>query len=138
MVFVGRNPRIYDTWEDCKRQVHQVSGCKHKSFRRYEDAMNAWNHHKATVFDGAAGNKPRGDSVHASHHPATMETKTCVPTLGERIVFDNMGSEDVVPERVAAVIIRDELLIDRSLIGLLLGLLILYAAIREFILSLSM
>ncbi|MGV8065630.1 hypothetical protein PJP13_29820, partial [Mycobacterium kansasii] len=48
-----------------------------------------------------------------------------------------MGSEDGSPERVAAVGVRDEPHIDRPLVGLPLGLLILYTAVREFFLLLK-
>ncbi|MGV7343299.1 RNase H1/viroplasmin domain-containing protein, partial [Mycobacterium kansasii] len=36
----------YKTWEDCSAQVHRFSGCKHKSFKSYEDTVNAWTQHK--------------------------------------------------------------------------------------------
>lgn len=34
----GRKTGIFNTWEECKEQVHKFSGCKFKSFSSYEEA----------------------------------------------------------------------------------------------------
>jgi Predicted double-stranded RNA/RNA-DNA hybrid binding protein len=35
----GRNIGIYDTWEDCKREVEGFSGAVYKKFSTYEQAQ---------------------------------------------------------------------------------------------------
>ncbi len=37
-VKIGRNVGIYDTWEDCKREVEGYSGAIYKKFSTYEEA----------------------------------------------------------------------------------------------------
>jgi len=34
----GRIPGVYETWDDCKKQVDGFSGAEHKSFHTYEEA----------------------------------------------------------------------------------------------------
>lgn len=35
----GRKTGIFNTWEECKEQVHGYSGCQFKSFSTYEEAV---------------------------------------------------------------------------------------------------
>ncbi|MET3617617.1 ribonuclease HI [Peptoniphilus olsenii] len=39
-VRVGKNPGIYNTWDDCKAQVHGYKGASYKKFSNLEDAKN--------------------------------------------------------------------------------------------------
>lgn len=39
-VRVGKNPGIYNTWDDCKAQVHGFKGASYKKFANLEDAKN--------------------------------------------------------------------------------------------------
>lgn len=39
-VRVGKNPGIYNTWDDCKAQVHGFKGASYKKFSNLEDAKN--------------------------------------------------------------------------------------------------
>ncbi len=39
-VKVGLNPGIYETWEECKKQVDGFSGAAYKSFKTLQDAQN--------------------------------------------------------------------------------------------------
>ena len=32
VVYKGRAPRVYDDWEDCRRQVHRFSGNSYKGY----------------------------------------------------------------------------------------------------------
>ena len=41
VVWVGNNPGIYETWEDCKLQVENFPGARYKAFRTREDAIMA-------------------------------------------------------------------------------------------------
>jgi ribonuclease HI len=43
VVWKGRKPGIYTTWEECKSQVHKYSGAKYKSFPTLDEAIVAFN-----------------------------------------------------------------------------------------------
>lgn len=43
VVWQGRNPGIYDNWEDCKSQVEAFENAKYKGFPSKEDAENAFS-----------------------------------------------------------------------------------------------
>ena len=43
VVWVGKNPGIYDTWEKCRKQVEGVEGAKYKGFPTREMAESAYN-----------------------------------------------------------------------------------------------
>jgi ribonuclease HI len=36
----GFNPGVYDSWEECKKQVHKYSGAEYKKFKNKNDAEN--------------------------------------------------------------------------------------------------
>lgn len=42
VVWEGREPGIYDNWEDCQAQVDMYPGAKYKSFRSQEEAVTAY------------------------------------------------------------------------------------------------
>jgi len=42
VVFVGRKPEVYLSWEDCQPQVDQFLGNLHKSYRSYHEAEHAF------------------------------------------------------------------------------------------------
>ena len=42
VVWQGRKPGIYLTWEECKMQVHGVEGSRYKSFPTMEEAQKAF------------------------------------------------------------------------------------------------
>ncbi|KAF7142433.1 hypothetical protein RHSIM_Rhsim05G0091300 [Rhododendron simsii] len=42
VVFVGRNPGIYDSWAACSDQVNGFSGAVHNKFASWDEAYNAW------------------------------------------------------------------------------------------------
>lgn len=39
----GNKPGIYETWDECKLQIHGYSGAKYKSFGTYSEAENYFN-----------------------------------------------------------------------------------------------
>lgn len=41
VVWVGNNPGIYETWEDCKLQVENFPGARYKGFKTREEAIMA-------------------------------------------------------------------------------------------------
>lgn len=42
-VRVGRNPDIYNTWDECKEQVSGYPKARYKSFEKFEDAERFMN-----------------------------------------------------------------------------------------------
>lgn len=42
MVFQGREPGIYRTWESCRAQVHGYGGAEYRGFASVADAERAW------------------------------------------------------------------------------------------------
>ncbi|XP_058075641.1 uncharacterized protein LOC131224104 [Magnolia sinica] len=128
VVFVGRTPGIYETWEECKSQVHGFSGCLHKSFTVYEDVMLAWNQHKATTIGKAVDETDGSRYVRASATSTTVDSGTCVAAPILPTVIGGDGSQDGNEERVGLDGPRNDLHIHRLLVGLLLGLFVLFAA----------
>lgn len=49
VVWHGRKPGVYETWEEAKEQVHGYSGAKFKKFKTVEDAIAAF--HGVTIAD---------------------------------------------------------------------------------------
>lgn len=45
----GRMPGVYETWEECERQVKGYSGAKYKKFPTYEEAFNFTNSEEVIV-----------------------------------------------------------------------------------------
>lgn len=45
VVFEGRKPGIYRTWEETKEQVHQFSGNDYKGFDSIEEAREAFDNY---------------------------------------------------------------------------------------------
>lgn len=43
VVWKGKRPGIYQTWDDCKAQISGVSGAQYKSFSSFEAAKKAYN-----------------------------------------------------------------------------------------------
>lgn len=43
VVWKGKNPGIFESWEDCKAQITGVKGAQYKSFSNFAEAKNAFN-----------------------------------------------------------------------------------------------
>ncbi len=43
VVWKGKRPGIYETWEDCKSQIDGVKGAQYKSFSTFAEAKKAFN-----------------------------------------------------------------------------------------------
>ncbi|XP_075516174.1 uncharacterized protein LOC142551010 [Primulina tabacum] len=43
VVFVGRKPGVYETWEEAHSQVNKFSGAYHKSYWNRDEASNAFH-----------------------------------------------------------------------------------------------
>lgn len=42
VVFVGRIPGIYESWDECRAQTDRYEGARFKGYTIYEDAITAW------------------------------------------------------------------------------------------------
>jgi viroplasmin and RNaseH domain-containing protein len=42
IVFKGRKPGIYQSWEECKAQIDGFSGCDHRGFNSLAEAESVW------------------------------------------------------------------------------------------------
>ena len=87
VVWQGREPGIYLTWEECKAQVHGAEGARYKSFPTMEEAQRALGEgappidykRKAAALSGDGGNRegvcPDAYAVDAacSGNPGMME-----------------------------------------------------------------
>jgi viroplasmin and RNaseH domain-containing protein len=56
VVTIGRNPGIYRTWEECKKQVDGFSGQRQRGFETVKEAEDYWEKHlqesKSSLGDG--------------------------------------------------------------------------------------
>jgi len=43
VVWDGKIPGIYDSWEKCKQQIHGYAGAKYKGFESHQEAVEAYN-----------------------------------------------------------------------------------------------
>lgn len=43
VVWKGKHPGIYDSWDDCSAQIKGVKGAQYKSFSTFEEAKKAFN-----------------------------------------------------------------------------------------------
>lgn len=43
VVWDGKIPGIYDSWEKCKQQIHGYAGAKYKGFEVHQEAVEAYN-----------------------------------------------------------------------------------------------
>jgi ribonuclease HI len=67
-VWVGRNPGVYDNWNDCKAQVDKFSGAKYSK-------LKATNQADALMeFNGVNGSSPSTSQVISSTKPTTIKT----------------------------------------------------------------
>src|SRR5277367_4069340 len=43
VVFQGRKPGLYYTWDECQKQVNEFSGAKFQGYTNRQNAERAWN-----------------------------------------------------------------------------------------------
>lgn len=58
VVWKGRKPGIFNSWDECKEQVHGFENAAYKAFATLEEANQAYNK-PAPVFDFAAKTRPK-------------------------------------------------------------------------------
>lgn len=69
VVFVGRNPGVYLSWEETKEQVHRFSGQNYKGFDSLEEAREAFDNYqngngvRATMRADSKGKSPKRKTV---------------------------------------------------------------------------
>lgn len=49
VVFVRRNPGIYEIWHECSQQTYKFRGAVFKGFRSWDEAHNVWVRHTTRV-----------------------------------------------------------------------------------------
>ncbi|MEM9142740.1 MAG: ribonuclease H family protein [Bacteroidota bacterium] len=54
VVWKGKRPGIYETWEDCKAQISGYKGAQYKSFSSFPDAKKAFNEDYSDYSKGTA------------------------------------------------------------------------------------
>ena len=66
VVYKGKVPGVYRTWDECNNEVHGVRGAKHQSFSSFEQAWEAYISYLA-----AEGIQPTGSPVQPAGSPVT-------------------------------------------------------------------
>lgn len=98
VVWKGRQPGIYSSWDECKRQVDGYMGAQYKSFPTRAAAQAAYSGRASDHFGQAAAPKPSAEllkklgecySVDAacSGNPGRLEYR-CVHLPSQRLVFE--------------------------------------------------
>ena len=64
VVWQGRKPGIYLTWDECKAQVHGAEGARYKSFPTMEEAEKAFEGGAPPITRAKASNlKPQTSNL---------------------------------------------------------------------------
>lgn len=78
VVWIGKVPGIYNTWEECKEQVHGVKGAVYKSFESHKEAEQAFTEEpSAYVFRKAA-------STESNKGVAKKTTRGSTPSINKK------------------------------------------------------
>ncbi len=101
VVWEGRKPGVYSSWDECKKQIDGIAGAKYKSFESKDLAERAfkgnyWQYVKATpgaTPDTKPGKQPRSAIVKesisvdaaCSGNPGDMEYRGVVTATGKEI-----------------------------------------------------
>lgn len=90
VVWIGHKPGIYDSWEDCKANIHKFKGAKYKSFYSKEEADKKFK----LGYEAYFKNKPKKEKVERPE--LTEEEKLLTPIL-ESICVDAACSANPGP-----------------------------------------
>nr|POE79026.1 ribonuclease h [Quercus suber] len=78
VVFVGRVPGVYDTWEEACAQVHQYSGADHKAFKHKMEVevafMKFWHIDDGNALQDSSSSTYSTHSISSSSTPSTEES----------------------------------------------------------------
>lgn len=84
VVWVGRRPGIYTTWEDCRAQVHGMKGARYKSFATREEAEEAFSvMPERPVVTSRRSGRTGSPSVATSRRIKRANTPTVAPVRRE-------------------------------------------------------
>ncbi|KAJ1431091.1 Ribosomal protein L9/RNase H1, N-terminal [Sesbania bispinosa] len=103
VVFHGRQPGIYGSWEECEIQVLGYSGNKHKSFKTLEEAQIAWSKHckKMSHFHNYTQYADDGDHKRANPGGSSSNSdkqKTPLHDMGinKNMILEEDGSDEFI------------------------------------------
>lgn len=102
VVWEGRAPGIYDSWEECEAQVSEYPGARYKSFSNQDDAVAAFRNngddlaifrqigaHKNDIVNYSAFPEIRLDAISVdgacAKNPGPMEYRGVMVATGEQI-----------------------------------------------------
>ena len=87
VVFVGRQPGIYETWDECKAEVENFPGARFKGFYSKEEAVMAYREDDASAsmaLCNISRHIKEGDEAPAPAAPAKPQAKPRVSKTGPR------------------------------------------------------
>ncbi|GAB4319075.1 MAG: ribonuclease H family protein [Bacteroidales bacterium] len=64
VVWVGQNPGIYTSWDECRQQIHNFNGAKYKSFSDSEEAAKAYRMGYEAYYQQAPPKSRKPTGVH--------------------------------------------------------------------------
>lgn len=94
-VKIGRNPGIYETWDECSREVTGFSGAKYKSFKTREEALDFISDSKNNIKNVnpyKVGKKPNHLSSAPSHHVKNSSYIKSKNNNGKFYTFNGIGA----------------------------------------------
>lgn len=74
VVWSGHLPGVYNTWEDCKAQVHGVKGAVYKSFESREEAEKAYKEDFQSYVFRKSSSTPKEKKKTPSNSPSINKT----------------------------------------------------------------
>lgn len=86
VVWAGHTPGVYQTWDECKRQVHGFAGARYKSFPTHIEAENAF---KGSTSEIAP--KKRGST--SAKGPKTYSAQEVLDHSAKIKIFSDGGCE---------------------------------------------
>lgn len=97
VVWKGRNPGIYYTWDECKKQIEEFSNPQYKSYPNIEEAEKAFNNPESRYPKLADEQNINYDSISVdaacAGNPGKMEYR-CVYTKNKEVVFASPVYDD--------------------------------------------
>ncbi|MEI6311662.1 MAG: ribonuclease H family protein [Bacteroidota bacterium] len=95
VVWKGRNPGIYYTWDECKKQIDGFSNPQYKSYTTLEEAQQAFQNQKTSSTTSNASINYDSICVDAAcaGNPGRMEYQ-CVFTQTKEVLFASPPYED--------------------------------------------
>ncbi|KAJ1419745.1 Ribosomal protein L9/RNase H1, N-terminal [Sesbania bispinosa] len=114
VVFVGRQPGVYGSWEECESQILGYKGNKHLSFRSLEEAHVAWMRYceKENGFESKPYFKSPNQVPSNSAHGSSSCTHPVSPYPEDTCKFaadSNDAREDVAVEVLRTLLALSEL-----------------------------